>query len=255
MVRYHLSTSEIARAVGVHPNTVRLYEAWGYLSPVSRSPAGYRLFNERHLDQMRLARTALQGPYPGGKALVDELVRRAVAGDLGGALERAYTYLARIRSERAQADAAVEFLERWAQGAASDDLPQVLQIGQVARLLDVTRDALRNWDRNGLIRVPRDPYNGYRRYTGVELGRLRVIRMLRQAGFTMMALLRALHALDRGQGGDLRRILDTPAPDEDVYSAADRWISALAGQEQRALEIIAQVEAMIRRWGTLASQP
>jgi DNA-binding transcriptional MerR regulator len=253
MARYHLSTSEIARAVGVHPNTVRLYEAWGYLSPAARSPAGYRLFTELHLDQMRLARTALQGPYPGGKELVDELVRRAVAGDLGGALERGYTYLARVRAERAQAEAAVNFLERWAQGAALDDLPQTLQIGQAARLLDVTCDALRNWERNGLIRVPRDPFNGYRRYTGVELGRLRVIRMLRRAGFTMMALLRAMHALDRGQGADLRQVLDTPSPGEEVYIAADRWISTLAEQEQRALEIIAQLEAMIRRWGTSAN--
>ncbi len=252
MPRYHLSTSEIARSVGVHPNTVRLYEAWGYISPVPRSPAGYRLFNELHLDQMRLARLALHGPYPGGKALVNELVRRAVAGDLGGALECAYIFLARIRAERAHAEAAIEFLERWAQGTLSDDIPRPLQIGQVARLLDVTRDALRNWERNGLIRVPRDPYNAYRKYTGVELGRLRVIRMLRRTGFTMMALLRAMHALDRGQAGNLRKVLDTPSPGEDVYTAADHWISALADQEQRALSVISQLEEMIRRWGTVA---
>src|SRR5438445_1617489 len=38
------------------------------------------------------------------------------------------------------------------------------QIGQVAHLLGVTIDILRNWDRNGLIDVPRDLSNGYRRY-------------------------------------------------------------------------------------------
>ena len=51
-----LRTSDIAKAVGVHPNTVRLYEEWGFLPPIPRSPSGYRLFTGAHLDQMRLAR-------------------------------------------------------------------------------------------------------------------------------------------------------------------------------------------------------
>jgi DNA-binding transcriptional MerR regulator len=57
----HLSTSQIARATGVHPNTVRLYEVWGFIPPVPRSPTGYRLFTEVHQDHMRLARTMLKG--------------------------------------------------------------------------------------------------------------------------------------------------------------------------------------------------
>jgi hypothetical protein len=118
MTRY-LRTSDIAETVGVHPNTVRLYEAWGFLPPIPRSASGYRLFTAAHLDQMRLARTALCGPYPGGKSLVVDLVQRAAAGDLGGALELAYAYLARLRAEQAQAEAAAELLERWAQGTAA----------------------------------------------------------------------------------------------------------------------------------------
>jgi DNA-binding transcriptional MerR regulator len=51
-----LRTSDVAKAVGVHPNTVRLYEAWGFLPPPPHSPSGYRLFIAAHLDQMRLAR-------------------------------------------------------------------------------------------------------------------------------------------------------------------------------------------------------
>lgn len=65
--RSYLRTSDIARAVGAHPNTVRLYEEWGFLPPIPRSPAGYRMYTEDHLDQMHLARTSLQGPWPGRK--------------------------------------------------------------------------------------------------------------------------------------------------------------------------------------------
>ncbi|MGE5528726.1 MAG: MerR family DNA-binding transcriptional regulator, partial [Patescibacteria group bacterium] len=60
-----LRTTDLARAAGVHPNTVRLYERLGFLPPVPRGSNGYRLFNEEHLFCLRLARTALGGDWPG----------------------------------------------------------------------------------------------------------------------------------------------------------------------------------------------
>jgi DNA-binding transcriptional MerR regulator len=51
-----LHPSEVAKAVGAHVNTVRLYEEWGFLPPIPCSPSGHRLFTAAHLDQMRLAR-------------------------------------------------------------------------------------------------------------------------------------------------------------------------------------------------------
>ncbi len=243
----HLRTSDIAQAVGVHPNTVRLYEEWGFLPPIPRSPSGYRLFTEAHRDQMRLARMALRGPWPGGKIRKSALalVRQAASGDLGGALEQAYAHLALVQSERAQAEAAAQLLKRWAQGTPTDAATALLRIGDAARLLGVTPDVLRNWERNGLIQVPRNPRNRYRLYGAAEIGRLRVIRMLRRAGYSMMAILRMLLQLDGDHETDVRQALDTPRHDEDVYSASDRWLSALDELEQRALDIIAQLERMI----------
>jgi DNA-binding transcriptional MerR regulator len=192
MKRSHLRTAEIARAVGVHPNTVRLYEEWGFISTVPRSPAGYRLYTQDHLDQMRLAYTALKWPYPGGKEPALALVLKAAAGDLGGALEDAYRYLAQIRAERAEAEAAAEYLDRWSQGAPVDATAAPLLIGAAAQRLSLTVDTLRSWERNGLLRVPRDPHSGYRLYGAEELGRLRVIRLLRHGGYSPMAILRLL---------------------------------------------------------------
>lgn len=249
MKGHHLYTSDIAKEVGVHPNTVRLYEEWGFLPPVPRSPSGYRLFTEDHLDQMRLARKAMHGSWPGRniRRSALELVRQAASGDLGGALEQAYHHLALVQAERAQAEAAAELLERWARGTTVDVTASPLQIGQTAQLLAVTTDMLRNWERNGLLQVPRDPGNGYRLYGAAEIGRLRVIRMLSRAGYSQMAILRMLLHFDRDQGGDLRQVLDTPRLDEDILTAADRWLSTLAEQEQRALDIITQLELMIRK--------
>ena len=80
MDRTYLTTAGVARIVGVHPNTVRLYEQWGFLPPIPRDPRnGYRRFTPQHLAQMRLARTALQWPYPSGKVPVLDLVYKAAA--------------------------------------------------------------------------------------------------------------------------------------------------------------------------------
>ncbi len=246
---YHrLSTAKIARAVGCHPNTVRLYEQWGLLPPVERSRTGYRLYTTAHLNQMRLARLALNAPWPGRaiRRSVTALVKLAATGDLGAALEDAYRHLALVQAERSQAEAAARLLERWAQGAPTDPTVRPLRIREVAGLLGLTTDILRNWERNGLLSVPRDPGNGYRLYTQTEIARLRVIRMLRNTGYSPMAILRMLVQLDGEGSDDLRASLDTPSPDEDVYSAADRWITTLAGQEELALKLIDLIEERIR---------
>ncbi len=244
----HLRTSDLAQAVGVHPNTVRLYEQWGFLPPIPRSASGYRLFNQRHLDQMRLARTAMSITWTGGDARKTalEMVRQAARGDLGGALELAYRLLVLVQHERAQAEAAVDFLERWAAGGVTDTSLDPLWIGQAARLLNVTHDQLRNWERNGLVKVPRDPHNGYRLYGAPEIGRIRVIRALVSASYSLMSVLRMMLHFDRGLAGSLRQVLDTPSPDEDIIRATDRWNSALAEMEENATRAIALIEEMIR---------
>lgn len=150
MKRCYLRTSEIAEAVGVHPNTVRFFEEWHLLPPIPRSPSGYRLFTEEHLDQMRLTRTAMGGQWPGRNVRRSalKLVTQAAPGDLGGALGQAYRHLALMQAERAQAEAAVELLERWAQGTAADATARRLWISQAAQFLDVTTHMLRHWERN-----------------------------------------------------------------------------------------------------------
>lgn len=91
MKKRHLRTSDIANAVGIHPNTVRLYEAWGFLPPVPRARNGYRRFSERHLEQVRLVRLALRCTWQGGQIRKTALsvIFRAAANDLRGALEQA----------------------------------------------------------------------------------------------------------------------------------------------------------------------
>ncbi len=248
----YLRTSDLAKAVDVHPNTVRRYVDRGRLPPVEYSPSGYRRFTQLHLDCLRLARQVYGGQYP-AKGIYQSgvrIIQATVSGDLDGALELANSHLALVQSERSQADIAADLLERWVSSAPADTTIRPLQIGQVAYLLGITIDILRNWDRNGLIDVPRDPANGYRRYGAQEISRLRVIRMLSLAGYSISAILRMLVQLDQGEKANLRHALDTPHPDEDVYLASDHWLSTLANHEQRAHTIIALLEEMIQKQTT-----
>lgn len=245
----YLRTSDLAREVGIHPNTVRRYVDRGILPPVEYSASGYRRFTQHHLDCLRVACQVYRAQYPGKALHVSgvRIVHAAVSGDLEGALELAYHHLTLVQAERVQAEAAADLLEHWASTAPIAVTIQPLQIGQVAHVLGITIDILRNWDRNGLIDVPRDPSNGYRRYGAQEMSRLRIIRMLSRSGYSLSAILRMLVQLDQGETSDLRRALDTPRPDEDVYLASDRWLSTLTEQEQRAHTIITLIEEMIQK--------
>ncbi|NSW53011.1 MAG: MerR family transcriptional regulator [Anaerolineae bacterium] len=249
--QHYYKTTDIARAVGCHPNTVRRFEASGFIASVPRNPRnGYRRYSEVHLRQMQLARLALQYPYPGGKAVVLACVYHCAAGRLGDALQSAYQYRSNIRAEIVQAQAAVDFVERWSSGTPLERISKTLNTSAAARLLGLSSDTLRNWERNGLLRVPRNPANGYRQYGRAEVGRLRVIRMLREAGYSMMAILRLLNHLDIGggeitQGQEIARVLDTPSGEEDFLSIADQWLTTLHAQEERAQQMILQLEATL----------
>jgi DNA-binding transcriptional MerR regulator len=245
MTRKYLRTSELARAAGVHPNTVRRYVEWGLVPPVERSPAGYRLFTQRHLDCLQLARMVYAAPYPGRgfRAQGNEIIQRAVADDWEDALEKAREHLTAVRAELERANEAANLLEHWAQTMTETNPDQEpLSIGEVSKLLGVSLDVIRNWERAGLIRVPRNSYNNYRLFGKKEIERMRIIRMLSRAGYSHMAILRMFLELDAGNTRDLKKILDTPRPDEDIFGAADRWLTTLRAQEQLAREMIRLIE-------------
>ena len=58
MTKY--KTAEVAAIIGIHPNTVRLYEELELIPKPRRQPNGYRIFTDVHIEQFRLARLAFQ---------------------------------------------------------------------------------------------------------------------------------------------------------------------------------------------------
>lgn len=245
----YLYTSDLARIVGIHPNTVRRYVASGLIPTVERSANGYRCFTQHHLDCLRVACLIYRDTYPvrGIRASARPTLTSALTGDWDSALKRSIAHLSFVQAEHERAEAAASAIEAWQASSPINAASPCLLIGEAAKLLDVTIDMLRNWERNGLIAVPRCVGNGYRAYGTVELQRLRVIRALAQAGYSQMAILRMVIQLDKGELVDVRHALDTPRPEDDVYVATDRWLTTLAEQEQVAERLVTLVREIAKR--------
>ena len=241
------TTSQIARAAGVHPNTVRLYERIGLLATVTRTAGGYRSFSARDMAQMGIARLAVGGPYVVPKTLAAEAARHAALDDLEAALHLAERFKALIAAEITKARLAAEALDDWASGPARGPQRPGMVISEAAERVGASTTALRDWERNGLIAVRRDPRNGYRRYTHADLDRLRVIRMLLRARYSAMSILRMMTHLDRGGREALSTVIDTPRGDETVYSATDRWLSSLREAAVRAEQLRRAIRGLMHQ--------
>lgn len=53
-----LTIGQLARATGVTAKTIRYYEQVGVLPPPNRTPAGYRLYDQRGVHRLRFVRRA-----------------------------------------------------------------------------------------------------------------------------------------------------------------------------------------------------
>lgn len=51
------STSQIAKIVGLHPNTVRMYEEWGLIQTLERKKNGYRVYDENDMNRRKIIRS------------------------------------------------------------------------------------------------------------------------------------------------------------------------------------------------------
>ena len=111
---------------------------------------------------------------------------------------------------------------------------------EAAAKIGVSFHVLRDWERNGLIEVPR---KGNRRQYGVqEMNRLKIMAVLRSANYSQTAIRRMLHKMEHGER-DLLSAIDTPEPAEDIVSVADRYITSLTGALDDTDEIISLLRA------------
>ena len=242
------STSEVAKIIGIHPNTVRMYEEWELIPKAERKANGYRIFTDFHLEQLRLARVAFQMEViqNGLRKKIVEAVKASARGEFDRALCLTEKYRIQIQQEIKNASEAIQVAQRLFAGTAFVK-SVCMRRREVSEYLDISMDTLRNWELNGLLRVKRKQ-NGYRVYTSEDIDRLMIIRALRCSNYSLEAILRMLNALERNPQVNMEQALNTPGERADIISVCDRLIVSLQTAEQNAAIMTDMLTDMKRKF-------
>lgn len=242
-------TVEIARKIGIHPNTVRLYEKLGLIPKPKRKPNGYRVFTDFHLEQFKFARTALKVEVlqNGLRKKAIDIIKTSAAGDFDRAICLTEKYSQQIQDEQRNAEEAIVIAEQLLLGSDKESDILFLTRKEVADLLKISMDTLRNWEMNGLLTVKRKQ-NGYRVYTDEDIRLLKIIRSLRCANYSLSAILRMLYALSGNTLVNIREAINTPGENDNVVSVCDKLLTSLRYAGENAHDMLTQLKRMKKQF-------
>jgi len=241
-----MNTLEIANKIGIHPNTVRFYEEIELLPTIPRKENGYRVYSEIHLEQLKLIRMALKSELlqNGLRKQVFNIVKESAKGNYEEALNLSKKYLENIQKEQQNTEDSIKIVDDILlkkQEMIGDS--KVYTRKQMADYLELTIDTLRNWELNGLIEVRRKE-NGYRVYDGEDIKRLKIIRALKCANFSLSSILRLLNDIESNENINLKEVIDTPKENEDIISVCDRLLTSLENAKKDTEGMIEQINKM-----------
>lgn len=238
-------TSEIARCIGIHPNTVRLYEELELIPKPERESNGYRIFTDFHLEQFKFARTAFQVEVlqNGLRKKVIDIIKTSATGDFDKAIGFTKGYMQQIKNEQRNAEEAIAIVETLLSDRKQETNKLSLTRHETADYLQISMDTLRNWEMNGLLTVKRKQ-NGYRIYTDDDIKLLKIIRSLRCSNYSLAAILRMLSALSENPQVNIRKVIDTPKENDDIISVCDKLLTSLQYAEQNAKNMLTHLKKM-----------
>jgi DNA-binding transcriptional MerR regulator len=231
-------TSQIAKIIGVHPNTIRMYEDLGLIPKPFRETNGYRIFSEVHIDQFKVARTAFQIEVlqNGLRKRIIEVVKLSAKGQYEDAITLTNMYITILDSEIANAKEAAKITNTLLKSSFSEKTIH-LKRKEVSDILGITMDTLRNWEMNGLLKIKRKE-NGYRIYDYEDINKLKIIRSLRCANYSLSAILRMMNVVFENENTDAIHVLNTPDRNEEIVSVCDKLIVSLNSAKKNAEKIL-----------------
>lgn len=242
-------TSEVAKIIGIHPNTVRLYEDLELIPKANRLSNGYRIFNDYHIEQFNLARTALKVEVlqNGLRKKIINIIKLSAKGEFEEAIICTNDYINQVKNERRNAEEAIEISKQLLLGIKNNESDMFLTRKQTAEYLNITIDTLRNWEMNGLLSIKRKE-NGYRVYTSSDIKKLKIIRTLRCANYSLASILRMINAISNSSKVDIKEVINTPDNNEDIVTVCDKLLTSLNNAEKNANVILKQLRFMNNRF-------
>jgi len=197
--RPYLRTHDLAQAGHISVQQVRNYEANGLIPKAERSPSGYRLYTQQHLAALKAVKSMAPGyGWPRTSAIMQALHR----GDLSAALATIDERHAELASKRFQVEQtlfALRTLASQSDSLQSSHHSQRVQVGEAAKQVGVRILALHFWEQQGLLHPVREQHSRYRLYDEPQMRRLRVVVLLREAGYGFTVILSVLDELAAGR--------------------------------------------------------
>ena len=155
---------ELSKIVNVKAGTIRFYEKCGFLEPVDRLPNRYRIYNEHHIYQIRICRLVFGGFVSKSLRKTSlKILEASRAWDLVAYENRVLEYLQEIQEDIKRTEKVITFAVDTGKLHEKSDILYTKK--QAAKLVGTTEEAIRNWERNGLI--PQSPPYQKRYYTDI----------------------------------------------------------------------------------------
>lgn len=214
--------------------TIRFYEKCGFIGPVDRASNNYRIYQERHIFQLRVCRLVFGG-------FVNKNLRReslkvlnaSAEWDLEAYASASANYQRAVEDDIARTRKAIAIcMEKMCRDERE---VEKCSKGQAADMVGVTPEAIRNWERNDLL-GRQEPYQ--RRFYGQGLlNRMYVIRLLLDTGYSMMTIRSFMQEYDDRQPEKAEELLINPSEREELCCRSDRYLQALLHLREKALQL------------------
>jgi len=234
-----MKISQVSKLTNTPASTIRDYEALKFIEPVARLDNGYRVFNERHIVQIKLCRLAF-------REFINKHLRKASLQVLYAAAQRdmflcrqnIILYIALLEAEVQKAFDVFDVIKGWVSSEVYDT-NSTYTLKMAAECIGTTKETIRNWERNGLLGNSFATYQK-RVYKTGDIERMKIIYMLIQTGYSVMAIYKYFATLKQGNDNALQILLD-PATDEDLFSIQDRWFQALLLAQADSIKMLSLV--------------
>lgn len=225
-VRNYLRTIDLAHEGNISVQQVRNYEASGFIPPVERSPSGYRLYTQQHLVALKTARILVGGyGWQRSRAIMGAIHEGKLSVALALIDER-HAELANKRLQVEQTLAALHALTAQSAALPGTRHSQRLRVGEAAKQVGVRVSALHFWEQQGLLHPGRDQSSHYRLYDEQQMRCLRVVALLREAGYGFDVIHTTLDELAAGRPE--RAIVAVEKRREELTKASWACIEGLA---------------------------
>ncbi|MCL2373575.1 MAG: MerR family transcriptional regulator [Defluviitaleaceae bacterium] len=234
-----MKISQLSELTNTPASTIRDYEALKFIEPARRLENNYRAFNERHIVQIKLCRLAFREfiNKPLRKASL-QVLYAAAKNDMPLCHQNIEAYIALLETEIKKAKDVFDVIKKWTSSDGYIEEPGYT-LSMAAECVGTTKETIRNWERNGLLYTNFLAYQK-RIYKTCDIERMKVVYMLIQIGYSVMAINKYFSALAQNNNKALQVLID-PENDEDLFSIQDRWFQTLLSAKADGMKMLALV--------------